>query len=91
MTKIIEKNNKMKMRLHIDKAYEIIEDNLPDMYVDLVKLKLPNDLTLSSGVIRNIKNRVQQYPMSRIAVLNALVEISNEHTAECKKLEQLTQ
>lgn len=90
MTNIKEKNNKTKMRSHIDKAYEIIKDNLPDMYVDLVKQKLPNDLTLTSGVIRNVKNRVQEYPMSRIAVLNALVEISKEHTKECEKLEKLT-
>ena len=79
MTKIIEKNKKTDVQIHIDKAYEIIKDNLPIGYVEKVQLKLPNDKTLTVGIIRNVKNRVSKYPNSRLEVLNALVEVANEY------------
>ncbi|WP_445458392.1 hypothetical protein [Flavobacterium sp. HNIBRBA15423] len=77
------------MHLHIDKAYEIIENNLPSNYVDKVMAKI-KDETLSSGIIRNIKNRVTKYPNTRINVLNALVEVSKEYQADLNQLKENT-
>jgi hypothetical protein len=89
MTKIIEKNILNDMHLHIDKAYVIIQNNLPVNYVQKVLQKLPEDKTLTSGIIRNIKNRVTRYPNSRINVLNALVEVANEYQRDMKHLKGL--
>lgn len=90
MTKIKEKNNKSDVHSHIDNAYSIFKDALPRNYVDQVLRKIPNDSSLTSGIIRNIRNRVHEYPMTRINVINALVEIANEYQADLKKLEKLS-
>ncbi|MCA1966958.1 MAG: hypothetical protein LDL23_09945 [Flavobacterium sp.] len=76
--------------MHIDKAYKIIENNLPSNYVKLVQEKL-EDPDLSSGIIRNLKNRVTKYPKTKINVLNALVEVANEYQEHLRKLRDLTQ
>jgi hypothetical protein len=94
MTKIIEKTKQSDVHSHIDKAYPLFADRLPANYVDKVFLKIPNDKTLTSGIIRNIRNRVSLYPVSRIDVIIALVEIANEYqeelSANLKKLEKHT-
>lgn len=77
------------MHLHIDKAYEIIKDNLPSNYVRLVRDKLNED-DLSDSMIRNIKNRIVQYPKVRINVLNALVEVAYEYNKDLNQLKNLT-
>ena len=90
MTKKIEKNKKTDVQMHIDKAYLLIKDKLPRNYVEKVYLILPDDKTLTDGIIRNTKNRVHEYPVSRINVLNALVQISKEYSTELKTLKKLT-
>jgi hypothetical protein len=92
MAKIIEKNKKKRnadMHLHIDRAYDLLKDRLPENYVTRVLQKC-NDKTLTSGIVRNIKLRITKYPSSRIAVLNALVELANEYQLECDKMKELT-
>ncbi|WP_298119307.1 hypothetical protein [Flavobacterium sp.] len=90
MSKIIEKKKQNDVHSHIDRAYSIIEGNLPRNYVEKVYEILKDDKTLTDGIIRNTKNRVHQYPSSRINVLNALVQISKDYAVELEKLEQLT-
>lgn len=90
MTNIIKENKKKDMHLHIDKAYKIIENNLPSNYVDKVLNKLKGDATLTAGIIRNMKARVTEYPNTRINVLNALVEVAKEYQKDIKQLENLT-
>jgi hypothetical protein len=89
MTKITLLANKKDVHTHIDKAYEIIKDNLPSNYVKLVREKI-NDDDLSDSMIRNIKNRVVEYPKTRINVLNALVEVAYEYTQDVNQLKDLT-
>lgn len=89
MTNIIENKQKTDVQIHIDKAYKIIENNLPSNYVKKVHSKI-NDPDLSDGMIRNLKNRVTKYPKTKINVLNALVEVANEYQADLKNLENLT-
>lgn len=89
MTKITLLPNKKDVHLHIDKAYEIIKDNLPSNYVRLVRDKLNED-DLSDSMIRNIKNRIVQYPKVRINVLNALVEVAYEYNKDLNQLKNLT-
>lgn len=90
MTNITEIKQKTDVQMHIDKAYKIIENNLPSNYVKLVQEKL-GEPDLSSGIIRNLKNRVTKYPKTKINVLNALVEVANEYQEHLKKLRDLTQ
>ncbi|GAB3708412.1 hypothetical protein [Flavobacterium koreense] len=90
MTNITEKTEKTDVQMHIDKAYELIKDKLPRNYVEKVYAIIKNDKTLTDGIIRNTKNRVHEYPYSRINVLNALVQISKEYASELKELQDLT-
>ena len=89
MTKIIEKNKQKDVHLHIDKAYAIIGEHCPMNYTEKVMEKM-SDPSLTSAIIRNLKHRVTRYPISRIPVLNALVEISLQHKADKEKLSRLT-
>lgn len=89
MTNIQTKTKGKDMRLHIDKAYGIIDNNLPDNYVNSVKSKLIGQ-NVTSGIIRNIRNRKTEYPMNHIHVVNALVQVANEYQNELAKLETLT-
>lgn len=77
------------MQLHIDNAYKIIDGWLPSNYVNKVLDKL-NDKTLTSGIVRNIKNRITEYPKTRLEVLNALVEVAKEHKGQFDKLKENT-
>lgn len=90
MTNITENKQKQDVQMHIDKAYEIIINNLPSNYVKKVKSKI-EDPDLTDGMIRNLKNRVTKYPKTKINVLNALVEVANEYQDDLKNLKDLTQ
>jgi hypothetical protein len=85
MTKIIEKNTKSHVHSHIDAAYDKIAGSLPTNYVQRVQEKLKG-LSISDGTIRNVKNRINQYPTTRIKVLNALVEVAIEYQKEVENL-----
>lgn len=89
MTNIIEKTLRSDVHLHIDKAFEIIQGNLPNGYAEKVLLKIQNDSSLTLGVVRNTKNRIPLYPVKRINVINALVEIAQEYIKEKEALRKL--
>lgn len=89
MSKVIKKNGLKNVHLHIDKAYKVIEGSLPRNYVELTKEKLPEALKSTSGQnIRNVKNRFTKYPISRLYILVALVEVAKDYQRAAKSLEQ---
>lgn len=88
MTKIKEKTNQDDMQMHIQKAFEIIDAHLPDNYVSDVMKKVSDDSKITSGIIRNIRNRTSGKAPGRINVLNALVEVALENKAVKEKLIQ---
>ena len=72
------------MDLHIEKAYKIIDEHLPFNYTSLVIAKLPKELGVTSGMIRNTKKRATE----RIDIINAMVEVALENKALKEKLIQ---
>ena len=85
MSKNVTTPKKTSMQLHIDNAYELIKEYLPDFYLERVREKLPENITVSDGTIRNIKNRFNK-PDGKIEVLNALVEVALENKKAMEKL-----
>lgn len=88
MTNIQTNGKKNDMHSHIDKAYEIINEHLPTNYTEKV-LEKSTDKSLTSGIIRNLRNRVTLYPVSKIDVINILLEVAIEHKKEKERLQEL--
>jgi hypothetical protein len=86
MTKIKEKKEKQDVQLHIAKAFVIINEHLPEHYVQEVRKKLPE---VSSGIIRNVKNKTNEITENRLNVINALVEVALDNKKEKEKLQSL--
>ena len=74
------------MDLHIEKAYKIIDEHLPFNYTNLVMAKLPKELGVTSGMIRNTKKRATK----RIDILNAMVEVALENKKLLENFKELT-
>lgn len=74
------------MEIHIEKAYQIIDKHLPFKYNNLVMAKLPKELGVTSGMIRNVKKGATK----RIDILNALVEVALENKKLLENFKQLT-
>lgn len=74
------------MQLHINKARKLIGDYLPSEYVDRVLAKLPENVTVSKGTVRNVKNNLS----NRLDVLNAMVEVALDNKKQQEKLKKLT-
>ncbi|MBC7642197.1 MAG: hypothetical protein H7174_07650 [Flavobacterium sp.] len=87
MTKIIEKKEKQDVQLHIAKAFVIINEHLPDNYVQEVLEKVP---TVSAGIVRNVRNKCNRITENRLNVVNALVEVALSNKKEKLKLKSLT-
>lgn len=88
MTKIIEKNKKDDMHSHIDKAYDIINEHLPENYTDEV-IKRAADESVTKGIIRNLRYRITKYPSTRLPLLNIMVQIALEHKEQKEQLSKL--
>lgn len=86
MTNIITNNNKTDVQIHIDRAYELIDQYLPTAYVDEVLKKLPEGHSVTKSMIRNVRANLN----NRLDVLNALVEVAKENQAQIEKLKSLT-
>ncbi|MBW3519535.1 hypothetical protein [Flavobacterium sp. NKUCC04_CG] len=90
MTKVLKKNARQNSHLqksigidiHIKKAFEIIEEFLPDNYVHLVQ----NKVSFSPGTIRNVKFKKK----GNVIIINALLEVSLENMEAIEKLKCLT-
>lgn len=90
MTNIKEKEIGTDVQMHINKAFQIIELYLPKMYVEKVLEKFPTDTKITSGIIRNVRNKTQTNLESRLEVVNALVEVALENKKQQEKLQNLT-
>jgi hypothetical protein len=86
MTNIVIKKKEEDVQTHIDKAYEIIDNYLPINYVKYVLEKLPENTKITSGMIRNVKNKVSK----RIDILNAMVEVALEYKKLDDHLKKIT-
>ena len=74
------------MEIHIEKAYKIIDNHLPFNYTSLVMAKLPKELGVTSGMIRNVKKGATK----RIDILNAMVEVALENKKLLENFKELT-
>lgn len=79
MTKIKEKSKHDEMRSHIQDAYAILDEHLPDQYVQEVQKKLPINSGITAGIIRNIRNNSSRVTDNKLFVLTALVEVAKEN------------
>lgn len=86
----MQKSKTNDVQMHIDNAFEIIDEFLPTQYVDKVLEKLPENTSTTKGVIRNIRNRTNKNASRRIDVLNALVEVALENKMDLEKLKIIT-
>jgi hypothetical protein len=82
MSNIINNNKENDMQLHIQKAYDIIDQYLPTIYVNEVIEKFPTGSRITKGMIRNVKNKLN----SRLDILNAMVEVALENKRLQEKL-----
>ena len=90
MTNIKQNASNSKVKLHIEKAFEIINEFLPSPYVDKVWALLPEPKPKKS-YIRNVRHRVTAAHDNRIDIINALLEVAKENKAEIEKLIKNTQ
>jgi hypothetical protein len=86
MTNITINTTSKNMDLHIQKAYEIIDDHLPFNYSNAIKNKLPKDGSITSGMIRNVKRKLN----TRLDILNAMVEVALENKKLKESFKELT-
>ncbi|MBW4362116.1 hypothetical protein [Flavobacterium taihuense] len=86
MTNVTKNNKANNVQLHIEKAYEIIDNYLPVNYVEAVLAKLPKNTNITKGMIRNAKKKLSK----RIDVINAMVEVALENKALVEELKRLT-
>jgi hypothetical protein len=84
MTNIINNNKQDDMQLHIQKAYDIIDQYLPTIYVNEVIEKFPKGSRITKGMIRNVKNKLN----ARLDILNAMVEVALENKRLQEKLKK---
>lgn len=90
MTKIKEKTKQDDMHLHINKAFKFIDAHLPSYYVSKVLEKLPSETTITSGIIRNVRNRTNPNLENRLDIINLLVEVARDNQKEKNKLRKIT-
>jgi hypothetical protein len=86
MTNITINTKGKDMQLHIAKAYKIIDEFLPFIYVEDVLKKLPKGNSITKGIIRNVKKKTSV----RLDVLNAMVEVALDNRRQINKLKKLT-
>jgi hypothetical protein len=86
MTNITIKNKDKNMQMHIEKAYQIIDNHLPFNYVEAVIKKLPENTEVSKGMIRNTKKKLSK----RIDILNAMVEVALENKELVENFKKIT-
>lgn len=90
MTNIKEKIKQDDVQLHINKAFKFIDAHLPVYYVSKVLEKLPKDTSITSGIIRNVRNKTNPNLQNRIDIINLLVEVAKDNLNEKKKLSKIT-
>lgn len=91
MTNILENTKQSNVRMHIIKAFDVINKHLPEMYVSKVLEKLPENTKISSSTIRNVRNQKggKNVGENHIEIINALVEVANDNKIAKENLEKL--
>lgn len=89
MTNIKEKITVSNVKVHIEKAFEIINEFLPSPYVDKVLALLPEPKPKKS-YIRNVRYRVTASHDNRIDIINALLQVAKDNKAAIEKLIEST-
>lgn len=64
---------KIDVRSLIDECYDIINKGMPYDYINTVQKKFP---AISTQMVKNIKNRTNNYPTKNIKVLIYLKELA---------------
>lgn len=85
MTNIKEKITVSDVKIHIEKAFEIINEFLPSPYVDKVLALLPEPKPKKS-YIRNVRYRITASHDNRIDIINALLQVAKDNKAAIEKL-----
>lgn len=85
MTNIKEKITVSDVKVHIEKAFEIINEFLPSPYVDKVLALLPEPKPKKS-YIRNVRYRITASHDNRIDIINALLQVAKDNKAAIEKL-----
>ncbi len=87
MTKINKKNQPRDMHTHTAKAYALVDQFLPNVYVGLVQEKFEKKFKsqVSSSVIRNVKNKTNY----RNDILLVLVEVALENKKNIAQINNL--
>jgi hypothetical protein len=84
---VLPKNTTLdNMEIHIENAYQIIEEHLPFNYRKAVLAKFPQEAGITSGMVRNVKKRAT----IRIDILNAMVEVALENKKLLENFKELT-
>lgn len=71
------------MQLHIDKAYLIIDEYLPEVYIASVRSRLPKNTEVTDRVMYDVRSKRSK---NRIDVLNAMVEVALENKKHIESL-----
>ena len=66
---------KIDVRTLIDDYYTVIQKGMPYDYINTVQLQFP---AISTQMVKNIKNRTNQYPTKNIKVLKYLHDLAVE-------------
>lgn len=85
VTNIKQNMKDANVKVHIEKAFVIINEFLPSPYVDRVLAILPEPKPKKS-YIRNVRYRVTASHDNRIDIINALLEVAKENKAAIEKL-----
>lgn len=86
MPNINEIKDTYNVQTHINKAYEFLDEYLPQTYRKRTQLFLKSKgINVSSSTINNVRNQSNQ----RLDVINALVAIAKEEKAQVEELIQL--
>ncbi|WP_026730173.1 hypothetical protein [Flavobacterium denitrificans] len=82
MQTVLNNTNSKDVQLHIDKAYKIIDEYLPENYVEAIINILPKELNVTKPMIYNVKRKASK----RLDILNAMVEVALENKSALEKL-----
>lgn len=89
MKQIPKNKNLEHMQLHIDNAFNLINEFLPYNYVDLVIEKFPKNKAPTTNIIHNLRRR-KVSGKKHLILLNIMVEIAQDYKKEEQKLIELT-
>lgn len=79
--------SKKDVQSHIEKGFDLINQYLPNNYLQKVKEKLPKDFA-TDNTIRNVRRKIQK-PQAQIEIFTALVEVAKDNKETIEKLAKI--